>query len=162
MLPGLLILGLVLCLGGCSDETEIGELKAYVKNVQKFQHFNVDVQRYITQFDDPSIPVTQADVNAARKLVDDYAAAVRAMEEPYESALRHTHGLYARCFDDARTLARDETGDLRRQAYSCAIGLRNLRRDIGDRVYPSIEVLLARKSIGHGAGDEYSMPGGLE
>ena len=106
--------------------------------------------------------MTQADVNAARQLVDDYAAKVRSLEEPYESALRHTHGLYARCFDDARILARDETGDLRRQAYSCAIGLRNLRRDIGDRVYPSIEVLLARKGIGHGEGDEYALPGGLE
>ena len=162
MLRQLSVLALVLVLWGCGGEEEIEELKAYVKSVQKFQHFNEEVQGYITQFDDPSIPVTQANVDAARKLVDDYAAAVRALEEPYESALRHTHGLYARCFDDARTLARDETGDLRRQAYSCAIGLRNLRRDIGDRVYPSIEVLLARKSIGHGAGDEYSMPGGLE
>ena len=162
MLPGLLILGLVLCLGGCSGEDELEELKLYVKNVQKFQHFNEEVQRYITQFDDPTIPVTQADVNAARALVDEYAVAVRALEEPYESALRHTHGLYARCFDDARTLARDETGDLRRQGWSVVIGLRNLRRDIGDRVYPSIEVLLARKSIGHEEGDEYALPGGLE
>ncbi|MDP6108324.1 MAG: hypothetical protein QGI33_07820 [Candidatus Brocadiia bacterium] len=162
MLPGLLILGLVLCLAGCGDEAEIEELKAYVKTVQAFQHFNENVQRYITQFDDPSIPVIQADVDAARRLVDDYAAKVASLEEPYESALRHTHGLYARCFDDARLLARDETGDLRRQAYSVVIGLRNLRRDIGDRVYPSIEVLLARKGIGHAEGDEYALPGGLE
>ena len=158
MLRQLSVLALVLVLWGCGGEDEVEELKMYVKSIQQFYDHNMQIEKYIAQFDDPSIPVTEAEVHAARKLVDDSAAAVRALEEPDESALKNTHRLYARCFDDARRLAQDLTGDLRRQAHSVAIGMRNLRRDIRDRVYPSIEVLLDRKKISHVKGSEYAMP----
>ena len=149
---------LVLGLWGCGSEAEVEELKVYVKAVQEFRGHNEEIERYIARFDDPSIPKTEQEVAAARQMIDDYAMAVRTIEEPDESALRHTHGLYARSFDDARRLARDLTGDLNRQAHSVAIGLRNLRRDIRDRVYPSIEVLLDRKDISHAKGSGYQMP----
>ena len=158
MLHRFLVLAIGLGLWGCSDEAEIAELKAYVKSVQEFDHFNVSVEGYINTFDDPSNPVTEQDVNTARQLVDDYAQAVRDITDPDSNALRHTHSLYARCFDDARRLARDETGDIKRQAHSVVIGLRNLRRDIRDRVYQSIEVLLERKGIDYRKGSEHALP----
>ena len=89
--------------------------------------------------------------NAVKSLVigllEDYAAAVDGVGEPDENTLRHSHGLYKRSFVDARRLAQDRTGDLKRQGHSVAIGFRNLRRDIADRLYPSVEVLLDRKEL---------------
>ncbi len=159
MLRRLAVCALVLGLWGCSDEGEIAELTGYVKAIQKFNQYNQKIEAYIIQFDDPSIQKMESEVNAARQLVDDYAAALAALEEPRESSgLRNIHKLYGRSFNDARRLARDLTGDLNRQAHSVVIGLRNLRRDIRGRVYPSIEVLLARKGFSYEKGSEYALP----
>ena len=111
----------------------------------------------ILRFDDPSVPVTDADIESARAMLDEYAAAVNAIPELDERTIRNTHDLYQRSFEDARRLARDETGDTRRQAHSVAIGLRNLRRDIEQRVYPSLVVLLAREQL-EGGEFELSWP----
>ena len=147
---------------GCGGEDTVAELKQYVKTIQTLNHYNAEIERYIIQFGEPSIPVTEEDVSAARKLVDDYAAAVVGVSELDESALRNTHKLYARSFDHAVTLARDLTGDLKRQAHSVKIGLVNLRRDIRDRVYPSVEVLLSREGLDYEKGSEWALPWGNE
>ena len=76
------------------------------------------------------------------------------MFEPDDNTLRSTHELYLRTFKDARRLATDRTGDLRRQAHSVAIGFRNLRRDVADRLYPSLDVLLARRNL---ESEEYAL-----
>lgn len=149
MIRGLLLtLTLAVGLTGCGREAEIAELKQYVTSIQEFQGFNERVERTILRFDDPSVPVTDADIQAARSMIDEYAEVVGALPELRESTIRNTHGVYVRAFDNARRLARDETGDTRRQAHSVAIGLRYLRRDIEGRVYPMIEVLLAREDLG--------------
>jgi hypothetical protein len=155
MVRGLLItLALAVGVTGCGREAEIAELKQYVKSIQEFHSFNERVERTILRFDDPSVPVTDADIEAARAMLDEYAAAVDAIPELDERTIRNTHDLYQRSFEDARRLARDETGDTRRQAHSVAIGLRNLRRDIEQRVYPSLIVLLAREQL---EGGEYEL-----
>jgi len=147
MLRGLAALTMVLGLWACSEEADTNELKAYVKDLQKLSTFNERVQGYITKLDDPTFEVTEESNNGARKLLEEYAKAVDGVFEPDNNALRSTHELYLRTFVDARRLATDRTGDLKRQAHSVAIGFRNLRRDVGLRLYPSIAVLLARKNL---------------
>jgi hypothetical protein len=148
MLRGLLLtLTLAVGLSGCSREDEIAELKQYVKTIQEFDSFNQRVEKTILRFDDPTQEVTIVDINSARGMIDEYASAVGAIPELDASTIRNTHELYKRAFENARVLARDETGDTRRQAHSVAIGLRNLRRDIEQRVYPSLVVLLAREDL---------------
>ena len=152
MLRRLTLIALVLGLWGCGEEARIKELTTYVKAIQNFNSYNERVERYILQFDEVSLQVTQEDLVKARALLEEYAAVVARFEEDFggdldDSMLRNTHGLYVRIFDDTRILARDETGDMRRQAQSIAIGFRNLRRSIEDRVYPSLEVLLTREGL---------------
>ena len=147
MFRGLAACALVLGLLGCSDEAQIEELKTYVNAIQKFYPYNEKVQYYLSNLGDPAFGLTEQHVLDARQLLEDYAAVVNSVEDPDDNTLRHSHGLYKRSFEDARRLAQDRTGDLRRQAHSVAIGFRNLRRDIADRFYPSIEVLLARKGL---------------
>jgi len=154
------IVGLAVILGlwGCGNEAEIAELKVYVKTIQGFADYNQRVENYIAQFDDPSRDVTQADLDQARQLLDEYSVKVTAVPESDWRELRNTHGVYVRAYEDARRLARDETGaetgDLRRQAHSIAIGFRNLRRDVETRVYPSIELLMIRRQI---EGEEWTL-----
>ena len=162
MLHRFAILGIALGAWGCGGEDTVAELKQYVKTIQEFNHYNAEVERFIVQFGEPSIPVTDDDVTAARKLVDEYSAAIQSVSEPDDSALRNTHKLYKRSFDQAVKLARDLTGDLKRQGHSVKIGLVNLRRDIRDRVYPSIEVLLSREGLSYEKGSEWALPWGNE
>ena len=146
-------LTLIVGLWGCSEKERIDELLAYHKTVQKFSEFTEGIQRYITLFDDPSTQVTASDLDKALVLLDEFAAAVGKVEEELggleDATLRHTHGLFVRAFPEARELANDKKaiaeGNMRRQAQSIAIGLRRLRRVLEDRVYPSIELLLARE-----------------
>jgi len=156
------ILAIALGVWGCGGEETVAELKQYVKTIQKFNHYNAEIERFIIQLGEPSIPVTEKDVRDARKLVDDYSAAIEAVPEMDDSALRNTHKLYKRNFDQAVKLARDLTGDLKRQGHSVKIGLVNLRRDIRDRVYPSIEVLLSREGLSYEKGSEWALPWGNE
>ena len=106
MVRGLLItLALAVGSTGCGREAEIAELKQYVKSIQEFHSFNERVERTILRFDDPSVPVTDADIMAAREMLDEYAAAVDAIPELDERTIRNTHDLYQRSFEDARRLA---------------------------------------------------------
>ena len=158
MMSRIVVLAVILGLWGCGNEAEVFELKTYVKTVQGFGDYNQRIEDYIAQFDDPSRQITQMDLDQSRQLVDEYAAAVADVPEPEENVLRNIHNLYVRSYADARRLARDqtgaETGDLKRQAHSIAIGMRNLRRVIEDRVYLSIDILLAREHI---EGDEWKL-----
>ncbi|MBQ41016.1 MAG: hypothetical protein CME15_01035 [Gemmatimonadetes bacterium] len=146
-------LTLIVGLWGCSEKERIDELLTYHKAVQKFSEFTEGIQRFIILFDDPSTQVTASDLDKALVLLDEFAAAVGKVEEELggleDATLRHTHGLFVRAFPEARELANDkkaiEEGNLKRQAQSIAIGLRRLRRVLEDRVYPSIELLLARE-----------------
>ena len=132
---------------GCGKEEEKAELKTYVLAIKQLDPFNQRVEATIVRFDDPTQDITTADIQTARDLLADYSKAVEAVEAPTEKQAKNTHGLYARSFAEAERLATDETGDMRRQAHSVAIGLRNLRRTVEDRVYPSLDVLLARHKL---------------
>ena len=161
MLHRFAILAIALGAWGCGGEETVAELKQYVKTIQKLNHYNAEIERFIVQFGEPSIPVTEKDVNDARTLVDEYSAAIKSVPEADDSPLRNTHKLYKRSFDEAVRLARDLTGDLKRQGHSVKIGLVKLRSTIRDRVYPSIEVLLARKDLDYEKG-EWALPWGNE
>ena len=156
MLRGLLALALVLGLWGCGNESERTELETYVRTIKGFVDYNRQVEAFIVRFDDPTSEITSTDGAAARQLIADYAAVVKGVAVPYESTLRNTHGLYARSFDDAQRVAAAEVegDDIRDRAHNVAIGLRNLRRDVEGRVYPSLEVLLGRKDL---SGEEWDL-----
>ena len=155
-------LTLIVGLWGCSEKERIDELLSYHRTVQKFSEFTEGIQRYIILFDDPSSRVTASDLEKALALLDEFATAVGRVEKDLggldDSTLRHTHGLFVRSFQEARDLANDKKaiaeGNMRRQAQSIAIGLRRLRRVLEDRVYPSIELLLAREGR---EGGEYEL-----
>jgi hypothetical protein len=152
MVRTLLMLALIVGVLGCGKAEETAELKRYVSDIRKFDSWNARVEATILRFDDPTQEINNSDIEAARNLLDEYEAVVAAVEQPEDRTLRNTHGVYVRAFEEARTLARDETGDTKRQSHSVAIGLRKLRRDIEDRVYPTLEVLLSRYKL---AGDEF-------
>ena len=154
MIRRFLALAVLTALVACDNTEDVDELKSYVQTVHGFEDYNRQVEALITRFDDPTSAITDADITAARQTLDDYAAAVRAVPKPSENVLKHTHQLYVRTFGDARKLARDETGDTKRQAQSVAIGLRRLRTAIEDRVYPSLDVMLAREKL---EGGEYEL-----
>ncbi len=154
MLRGLTVLAMVLGLWACSEEAEKAELQTYVKAIQKFDTYNQRIQDYITNLDDPTYEVTEERIDEARRLLKDYAEVVAEVSEPDDNTLRFTHELYVRIFKDAQRLATDRTGDLKRQAHSVVIGFRNLRRDVADRVYDTLDVLLARRDL---STDEYAL-----
>jgi len=147
MLKTFTALALAIGLLSCGDEAEVEELKQYVKAVQKLRHYNVQVENYIYQLNDPTIEKTEEDIGAARKLLDDYAAAAGTLAEPDDGYLRSTHELFLRSFVDAARVATDRTGDLKRQAHSVKIGFSNLRSAIRGRVLPTLELLLSRKDL---------------
>ena len=154
MLKTFTAFALALGLLSCSDEAQVEELKQYVKTIQKFHHYNVQVQNYIETLGDLSIEKTEKDILAARKLLADYAAAVGTLPDPDDNTLRSTHELYLRSFAEAPRVATDKTGDLKRQAHSVKIGFSKLRTTIGGRFYPSVVVLLGRKDL---ESDEYML-----
>ncbi len=147
MVRGLLMLAVLVGALGCGKEDEAAELKTYVLAIKQLHPFCQSVEATIVRFDDPTQDITSADIQAARELLAEYSRAVAAVVVPAEKQAKNTHGLYARSFEEAERLATDETGDMRRQAHSVAIGLRNLRRTVEDRVYPSLSVLLARHKL---------------
>lgn len=132
---------------GCGKEEEASELKTYVQSIRPFDAFNRRVEDTIVRFDDPTQEITVDDILAARALLDEYAGVVSSVAQLDDRTLRNTHGVYVRAFEEAHRLARDETGDTKRQSHSVAIGLRKLRRDIEDRVYPSLDVLASRYKL---------------
>ncbi|MDA0334104.1 MAG: hypothetical protein O2782_02950 [bacterium] len=147
MVRGLLMLAVLVAALGCGKEEEAAELKTYVLAIKQLHPLCQRVEATIVRFDDPTQDITLADIQEARDLLTEYSRAVAAVTAPTEKQAKNTHGLYARSFEEAERLATDETGDMRRQAHSVAIGLRNLRRTVEDRVYPSLSVLLARHKL---------------
>ncbi|MBT3346564.1 MAG: hypothetical protein HN712_18900 [Gemmatimonadetes bacterium] len=154
MIRKILALAVLAALAACGNEAEVEELKSYVQHLHGFDAYNRQVHALILRFDDPTSDIGAADIAAARSMLDEYAAAVEAVPTPAASLLRNTHNLYVRSFGDARRLALDETGDAKRQAHSVAIGLRRLRTAIEDRVFPSLDVLLAREKL---EGEQYDV-----
>jgi hypothetical protein len=155
MVRGILTLALLAVALGCGGrEQEAAEMRQYVLELKKIEHYNEKVEQAIVRFDDPTIAVTMADIQAVRTLIDDYHKAVVAVVPPDESKPKSTHGIYIRAFDEAKRLAADETGDIGRQAHSVAIGLRTLRREIGDRAYPTLSLLLSNLNV---TGDDVAL-----
>lgn len=155
MIRRIVALAVLAALFACGDaQDEVEELKTYVQHLRGLDDYNRQVEVLIKQFDDPTSEITPADIAAARKMLGEYATAVEAVPSPTSSMLRNTHNLYVRSFGDARRLASDETGDEKRQAHSVAIGLRRLRTAIEDRVFPALDVLLARERLD---GEEYEL-----
>ena len=157
MVRGLLTLALLALTLGCGREQEAAELKKYVEAIQGLDSYSRRVQAEILRFDDPTQKITNADIKAAFDLLTEYQSAVAAVTPPTTSTGGNTHDLFVRSFDEAMGLASDEKGDTNRRRHLAAIGLRNLRKRLKDRVYPTFNLLMARLKM-TGEGNELSWP----
>ena len=157
MVRGLLTLALLALTLGCGREQEAAELKKYVEAIQGLDSYSRRVQAEILRFDDPTQKITNADIKAAFDLLTEYQSVVAAVTPPTTSTGGNTHELFVRSFDGAMGLASDEKGDTNRRRHSAAIGLRNLRKRLKDRVYPTFNLLMARLKM-TGEGNELSWP----
>ncbi len=154
MVRGLLALALLVGALGCGNEEEIAQLKHYSAEIHKLDQFNRRVQAEILRFDDPTQDITRADIQGAFDLLEEYQKAVAAVTAPDAATASNTHDLYVRSFDEAMGLASDEKGDTKRRTQSAAIGLRDLRRKLKDRVYPTFNLLMAREKL---TGEQYEL-----
>ena len=157
MARGLLILALLALTLGCGKQEEAAELKKYITEIQGLDSYSVRVQAEILRFDDPTQETTNADILAAFDLLEEYQQAVAAVSPPTTATGGNTHELFVRSFDEAKGLASDEKGDTKRRSHSAAIGLRNLRKKLKDRVYPTFNLLMARLKM-TGAENELAWP----
>ena len=157
MVRGLLTLALLALTLGCGREQEAAELKEYVETIQGLDSYSRRVQAEILRFDDPTQKITNADIKAAFDLLTEYQSAVAAVTPPTTSTGGNTHELFVRSFDGAMGLASDEKGDTNRRRHSAAIGLRNLRKRLKDRVYPMFNLLMRRLKM-TGEENELSWP----
>ena len=157
MVRGLLTLALLALTLGCGREQEAAELKEYVETIQGLDSYSRRVQAEILRFDDPTQEITNADIVAAFDLLTEYQSAVAAVTPPTTSTGGNTHDLFVRSFDEAMGLASDEKGDTNRRRHSAAIGLRNLRKRLKDRVYPTFNLLMTRLKM-TGEGNELTWP----
>ena len=157
MVRGLLTLALLALTLGCGREQEAAELKEYVETIQGLDSYSRRVQAEILRFDDPTQKITNADIKAAFDLLTEYQSAVAAVTSPTTSTGGNTHELFVRSFDEAMGLASDEKGNTNRRRHSAAIGLRNLRNKLKDRVYPMFNLLMRRLKM-TGEENELSWP----
>ena len=165
MVRGLLTLALLALTLGCGREQEAAELKKYVEAIQGLDSYSRRIQAEIQRFDDPTQEIIDADIEAALGLLTEYQSAVAAVAPPTTSTGGNTHELFVRCFDEAMFiwrpsstgLASDEKGDTNRRRHSAAIGLRNLRNKLKDRVYPMFNLLMRRLKM-TGEENELSWP----
>ena len=157
MVRGLLTLALLALTLGCGREQEAAELKKYMEAIQGLDSYSRRVQAEILRFDDPTQEITNADIVAAFDLLTEYQSAVAAVTPPTTSTGGNTHDLFVRSFDEAMGLASDEKGDTNRRRHSAAIGLRNLRNKLKDRVYPMFNLLMRRLKM-TGEENELSWP----
>ena len=154
MVRGLLTLALLALTLGCGREQEAVELKEYVETIQGLDSYSRRVQAEILRFDDPTQEIIDADIEAALGLLTEYQSAVAAVAPPTTSTGGNTHELFVRSFDEAMGLASDEKGDTNRRRHSAAIGLRNLRNKLKDRVYPMFNLLMRRLKM---TGEEHEL-----
>ena len=157
MARGLLTLALLALISGCGKEQEATELKTYIATIKQLDSYSRRVQAEILRFDDPTQEITNADIVAAFDLLVEYQKAVADVTPPETSTGGNTHDLFVRSFDEAMGLASDEKGDTKRRAHSAAIGLRNLRKKLKDRVYPTFNLLMTRLKM-TGEENELSWP----
>ena len=157
MVRGLLTLALLALTLGCGREQEAAELKEYVETIQGLDSYSRRVQAEILRFDDPTQKINNADIKAAFDLLTEYQSAVAAVTSPTTSTGGNTHELFVRSFDEAMGLASDEKGNTNRRRHSAAIGLRNLRNKLKDRVYPMFNLLMRRLKM-TGEENELSWP----
>jgi hypothetical protein len=157
MVRGLLTLALLALTSGCGKEQEATELKTYITTIKQLDSYSRRVQAEILRFDDPTQEITNADIVAAFDLLVEYQKAVADVTPPETSTGGNTHDLFVRSFDEAMGLASDEKGNTKRRAHSAAIGLRNLRKKLKDRVYPTFNLLMTRLKM-TGEENELSWP----
>lgn len=140
---------LALCLAGCGGNEEAAELVAYLQTLQRFQPFNQQVQRYISFFEAPGRPVTQAEIEGARTLLAEYARAVEGLDfsSVEEEDLREAHRFYLLTCQHAQQLSADTTGGTRQQIRTVTFALHTLRAYITGRFYPGLGVMLTHKKV---------------
>ncbi|MBT4501205.1 MAG: hypothetical protein HOC74_25975 [Gemmatimonadetes bacterium] len=147
MLPRLALI-LMLVLGGCGGGTEdADELKAYVVKMQQFESSTKKIRDYITRLDDRGVQISVADLAAGRNLIDEYCAAVSAIEPPIYDDLRRAYNNYVAKIEQAKELAADSGRDLSRERGNVAIGLRHIEKMTIQHYGSAIDLLWLRQKL---------------
>ena len=148
MLRRLAVSVLVLVLWGCGgNEEEAEELKAYVAKMQQLEQYTRQISDYISRLDDPSIKITRADLDTARKLINDYIAAVEQIGSPEYDDLRRAYNNYLRKIAQAKDLAVDTGRELKRERGNVAIALRHIEKMTKQHYQSAIDLLWTRQRL---------------
>jgi hypothetical protein len=136
----------ILGCGGGADEQQ--ELKDYVQKLQGFADMNSQINSYVSLLNDPTNEVSAEDLIAARKLIDDYVAAMQAIPVTMEyTDLRRIHALYRDSkLADAKRLAADTNREIKRERGNVAIGIKHVTKMVSD-LYKNLDVLWLRQDI---------------
>lgn len=148
MLKAMVVI-LALSLGGCGGKEEAAELASYLLTLQRFQPFNQQVQRYLSFFEAPGRPVTQAEIDGARALLAEYAKAVESLNTSSLKGddLLEAHRFYVLTCQHAQQLSADTTGGTMQQVRTVTFALHTLRAYIIGRFYPGLVAMLAHKRV---------------
>jgi spore cortex formation protein SpoVR/YcgB (stage V sporulation) len=148
MLRKLALVALAIGLCGCGEDAERQELLDYVDKMKAFDPDNRRVVDFIRRLDDPSIEITAADLEAARRLIDEYIQQVQAIPslDIDFRELRVIHDLYGRKLAEAKAQAQDSGRELKRERGNVAIGMRHVEK-MTDQHYKAIDVLWLRKDF---------------
>lgn len=140
---------LALAFLGCgASEVEQKELKDYVAKLQGFEDMNRQINSYTTLLNDPANEVSATDLVAARKLIDDYIAAMQAIPLDMEyTDLRRIHNLYGGSkLVEAQKLAADTGREVDRERGNVVIGTKHVTKMVSE-LYRNLDVLWLRQDI---------------
>lgn len=144
----LTILALVLAVWSCgSGQEEADELKKYASSMQQLDSLNKQVAETLTHLNEPSLEVSEADLEAARRLCAAYAAEVEKIERPTWSQLRRVYDNYLVKLKEAQEKAADTGRPLKQERGNVAIALGQIEK-VTKRHYKSgIDLLWGRQKI---------------
>jgi len=148
MLKVLAVVALAVGLMGCGGEGEKLDLIKYVNTLKGFDSKHHEIIRQIEFLDDPSRDVTEADLQNARQLIDDYIAELKKIDpvEMVYRPLRLAYTTHLRQIEQASELAINKGNDLRRERGNVAIGVRHIEKSTKLH-FNAVDVLWLRQKI---------------
>ncbi len=139
---------LTLLVWGCNTgQANRAELQSYVEEMAGLEAQNREIAQFIIRLDQPSYEITEADLEQARVLVNQYVDQIQARQstDMRYREMRVTHSLYQRKLAEVRDLVADTGRELRRERMNVAIGMRQLER-LTQQHYTALDVLWLRTS----------------
>lgn len=135
---------------GCGAK-ENEDVVSYVKQIEVLQKYNRQVNSILTQLTEEPESIT--DLQPMYRVMDDYEAAVKKLEQPKTSRVRAIHGMYERAFPKARRQLTDMTEPNQFSLHKTGAAFELLKKEVTGKVYLPLEGLLERFDLQ----DQYSI-----